>query len=228
LHRRSGPSSVDVVAMAWMRRGKTHPNSFIASSGARSAFVASFTDNRPSRANERSKFFLKSLDLCGIAAIGESFNFRVMAFLSFDHGTSRANPCVTCSIVSAINAFAAAGSFADAWAPRTMASSSRSSDQSSPQSVGQPFSEYSWRSGAAGWSNAGPDGDIRLRCGDLPVGVCLLFVPGFGLGFGVGCFGAVLVVALLFMAVSALASVASNSAAALFSQLIWLGSISCR
>jgi hypothetical protein len=99
--------------------------------------------------------------------IGESLSFLDIVCFNCDQGTSLANPCFTCSIVSSMSACATAGSLADSCAPRVIASLRRVRGQSAPQFAGQPVVAYVWRSRASGWRRAGPDGDIRLRWGNL-------------------------------------------------------------
>ena len=179
------------VAIASIRRGNTHPSSFIAWSGAVASLVAALTDSSSLTAKDRSRILRYSRDLCGMAAIGESLRRVDIVVLSCDQGIILANPCSTCSLVSVRSAVAAAGSCADACAPRWTAASSRSMDQFTPQSTGHPRSAYVRSNGAAGWERASPVGDINCWRWDLLLfgvavvgGACVIIGVVVGWFFG--------------------------------------------
>ena len=87
---------------------------------------------------ERSKMTRNSLLLCGTIATGEIFSFGGMLCLMSLHLTTLAKPFLIFSCVSSLRKSTAAGSYAERWAPRVMASMMRVGDQLSPQSTGQP------------------------------------------------------------------------------------------
>eukprot|EP00978_Attheya_sp_CCMP212_P017622 scaffold47192_cov30-Attheya_sp.AAC.2 len=135
--------------------------------------MASFTDviSVPyrRRLNDKSNIARNFRLLCGIIAIGDSFNAAGRSSLIVFHGTICANPWPDLSTASFHRSAEAAGSVADLCGPLSRAASICSLVHGAPQSTGHPLVAYSCSNGKAGCRQAGPVGHIRPRILDLPM-----------------------------------------------------------
>ena len=120
--------------------------------------VVSFTDNSFSLLmiswKARCNIIRNFRDLCGIAAMGDSFSFAGGLFLMSSHKSKRQCPSRTLSSISFLHAVVASGLLADLQGRYCIATCRRSVDQFSPQSTGHPVVAYCSSSAAASWLSA--------------------------------------------------------------------------
>ena len=160
-------SSSVASANACIIRWRAWPSWLIAPPGA--VFVVeSFTDgnvvpSRNRREKDRSRIDLKAFDLCGIAAIGETFICCGGLSLILSHSTIIACPVATFSRASSLKCSSASANSAETCGPLSTASHICCFVQSLPVCVGHPYFEYSNKVDAAGCSRASPVGHIEFR-----------------------------------------------------------------
>ena len=118
--------------------------------------------------NDRSRMHQKALDLCGIIAAGDIFNFIGKWSLMSPHLTTRPYRLCCFTSVSSWSCRIACLHMAERCAPRRKRASRSSHGHGLPQSTGHPFSVYCWRRGMAGWST--PYGGLgRMRPRNSPI-----------------------------------------------------------
>ena len=153
------------MAIAQIILSTTFPSSYMACWGASALFDVSFTESSLVpfivRLNDRSRIIRKSQDLCGIAAKGDTFKLIGGLCLISSHLINLAQPSLTRSSASFLQAVAASLVCAEGCAALFIAASMRSLDQGSPQSTGHPFVAHFSNIFAAGCLSTSFRGNMR-------------------------------------------------------------------
>ncbi len=115
------------------------------------------------RQNDKSKIEQKSIDLCGIASIGNILSSFGGLSLIESHSTKHA--CFVCTLSAALAAKCAipSGESAKQCGPRATASQILDFDHGLLVFVGHPNVAHSFNNLAAGCWSARPDGHMELR-----------------------------------------------------------------
>ncbi len=128
--------------------------------------AGSFVPSRKRRENNRLRIDLNAFDLCGIAAIGDTFICGGGLCLIMSQSTIVAWPVATFARASFLKCSSASTDSAETFGPRSTASHVSAFVHSFPVFAGHLYVAYSWSVDAAGCLRVRPVGHIEFRyCG---------------------------------------------------------------